>query len=572
MAESYLAMLDMGLQHTEQAFSRIDESISKSFQLAEEARQFESTLAQRGVEFAAQMAANDRALLVEDQKNRMIAENYRAQNQLDVKKFEAEMELRPQALELQKLQIEAAKENKKRILMADKEKAFGIIAAPTDTIIAGEIASSNNSALGESYLKLRQKYAGISGAGIPFDEQRFAAEAQELIDTHRQMELNNQYDPKVPIILDRLGATSEATRLRNSNPSFQGNVEGIRSGIIMGTPHSLAEIAASPIGSRLGDVNNLALAQSNYNGYKRSIDSRRDEIQKLYSERSANKDNPDRIKEIDKQISEKHASITELESRQNAILQKGMRGESVSEIPSDPNQVDIEAAKKKQEQLATVNKQVEEGTKIAPTPVSPFDPNYEKNKTESNIGAYTSQFPEAFKAIKGRPEGTVDFKGWNGQKVRNSPEHIKSLRNVIIDNLGEIPLDANEQKEFPNSKTNIYELIEKDSFKKALERLSGNAIGISGIQVKNKNTNLPLNTGIGSGLGYFPPNNYDSTVTSIGKRNSAQSFFSGGITIESPEDFIRIIKESDGTPDERRQLAQTLYATVVAAGAVDQWK
>jgi hypothetical protein len=232
MADNYMQMLDMGLRHTEQVFSRIDEAVTKSFALQESQRQAQAELELKGTQFAAEMALNDKQLNMEQQKNIMLAQHYKLQDEIQAARFREEMRLQPLKAETARMDMEVARINRMAALTKAKEVQFSSLIGNIDAIAAGRISEANDPALAEAYMALRSQEAASIGAGNAYNEAAFSTKVKNLLDGYTGKPADG-YQEGVASSLDKLSPNA-ASRYRSANLPNAPSQYALESGFIMG--------------------------------------------------------------------------------------------------------------------------------------------------------------------------------------------------------------------------------------------------------------------------------------------------------------------------------------------------
>lgn len=543
MADSAMQLLDINSRITADAFSRIDRASTERAQREEQARQFNEQIVQRGSEFAVEMAYKDRLLSAEIAANTLNAENQKFQNQMQFDKFQMEMELMPMRHEIQKIELESAKENQKRSIQQQKEGQFNNLTRPTDTRVAAELSRGLNADLGNAYLSIKSKYMGLVSQGNAFDEVGFQNEVNGLLENYKTAEVKSGYDPAVATMMDQMGATAEAARYRAKNPVFADALPGIKTTMLLGDERiwnsNIQQYGAMFKGE---EITQLAATKSALNGLDNRIAQKQEEQKSMLSRINGIQDPVQKQKAIE-ESNRVDDEIDILRKQKDSLFNKAV-GYSVSfeDVNPDPNKKDkddlaLKYSKSKEELAA--------GSSIAPAPktVSAFEKNQEAAAAEANIGTYTVRFPEAM-------GNKISFKTWEGQNPRKHPDYAKSLRNEIITNISELPLDATEAEE---GERTLDQLIQSEEFKKLFDELDRNPV-----KVENLYGGTNANTFIGKRTipQWLGSTGFDSTAF---------------VGIDSYDEAMEMIRNFEGTKDQKRIFIEKLYSSVLAAGAVNQF-
>lgn len=556
MADNYMAMLDMGLRQTEQVFSRIDEAVTKSFMLAEEQRQFEAQMEMKGSQFAAEMAYADKRLDQEHQKNLMLAENMKIDNELKSRAFMAEMEIKPLEIEAARINLEAAKINKQRSIQNVKESQFKALSAPWDAQVAGLVAQTNNDEIGNAYSTIVSKYMGEVAKGNSFNEAGFSEEVKSLITGFEGTPRKDGYNPAVPILLERLGATGEAARIRAANPSNPPNSVGLEIGAIMNGPEGWKSYATSSMASGIPRerVMELGSANQSYTSLTESINRTVKDIQ---SARSAlpTRDAAGREAE-QKIIDSKLQDLVRLEDERKKIFNRALGIEMPSvdnELSQDTKAIRDRLIKESAEKAKAQTDQKETAKEVnkilnVEGPVSEFDINSELLKKQRAIGDYAFNFKEAFNITdEDGSQGNINFDGLYGRSdlMKKSETYAAPIVKDILTNIEDVPLNPSKE-----SKTSMIQLMRDESFRKIFDNLNGRAIVIGGNTIGDPT--------VAQNFGSFFGTNKTDDATNY----------------SSADDVINAIRGLDNvdymTEYEKMLKAKQLYASIVAAGAIAQ--
>lgn len=543
------ALLTANQQHTAQAFEQINQAITTSFNRQEQARQFDAQLIQRGTEFGVEMALKDRALQASTAMNILQAEDIRFGNEMDAARFEMEKELQPQKQEIAKLQLEAQKELTKKQIEAGRQQSFNTMTVSQDSRVASALAGTRNADLGNGYLALKSKYQGKVGAGESFNETAFSSEVDALISTYSNQPADKtEYDPELATLMDRMGATGEAARYRAENPIFAGSLPGIKANMLLADEDNFNKnIQQYGFMFKGQELPQVAAVRNSLNGYRSRINQKEQEKQGRIRSSGFYKDDVARQKN-DQEIAKLDEEITTITKAHDTLFNKTV-GFDIQDVTPP-----TEKSKEEKDYFDTLNRvksEAEQPSKIAiaPRAQSSFTQSNEANDAEANIGTYTSQFPDAL-------GDKTSFISWSGKNInpRKDPAYANSLRREIINNLEGIPLDSLEAKS--EGGQTLDKLINAKEFKDVFDKLKNNAV------------KMDPPDGIG-GYGMF-----------IGDRNIWQWATTSGldstgfVELESHEEFMnyaRQLKKQIKDPDRYRDVIQKLYASVVAAGAIDQF-
>lgn len=559
---SYLQLLNTGVRATEAAFGRIDSSIKTAFQANERRREFDATMATRATEFQAEMAFKDRAFSAQQQQNLLAAENMRFQNEMEWKKFQAEISLEPLKRQEAQLRLEAAKVEKERVIAAQRDQHLNRITQPFDERAGAILATNLNPEFGDAYLNLKTKLAAEIASGT-YDPNKFKTEFDNIVSTYGTLPPLEKpgYNPSVAVMMDKFGATAEAARYRASNPEFNGNMAGLISGAIMGSPSTFSEVmgkygyAFTP-----DEAKNISMSRDVYNAADEKI--RRLQADKERLMYGYNTLSETEKLSTDEKIRKLNEEINTTESNKQQILAGAIGGKFITK-PVEQTEEDIDLKRKDQAAKAAKMEASENKTGFGPygepTGISRFDENYELLTKQSKVAQHLQKFPEAF----GTPDNPkINFNSWNGMNTRDSSKNeqsfVKSLRKEIANNISDIPLDSDEYEEAVadgrKPEKTLEELISSPSFKEALDGLKGKPIEVVSWGVSNNKGKQTERIRIGAPF----------VQDFLNKFNMAKS------DVESPEDVIKIIKQQKD-PVEKRHMAEYLYSTVLAASAVDAY-
>lgn len=545
MADS-LELLNATSRITADAFSRMENATLERAQREQQERQFNEQIGLNATQFAAEMAYKDRALSADIARNAMMAENMAFENSMEYEKFKADQELQPLRFQVQRLQLESAKEQHKRALQITKESQFGTLTKPTDIRVAAELSKNRNQDFGNGYLSIKSKYMGQVANGKPFNEEGFQNEVNALFSQYSDIAPGDEYDPSVATLMDQMGATQESARYRAQSPVFSGSLPGIKSAMLLADDNGFRS-AVSQYGFMFDpqEISQLAVVKNSLNGFDGRIEQKQKEQQIILQRINSIQDPTQKQKVID-EANKIDNEIDILRKQRNSLFDKTVGFELDYGVEPDPNQdVKNELALN----LSKAKKEMEEGSKTAPSPkpATMFTNDNIANAGEANIGFYTVQFPEAM--------SNISFKTWAGQNPRKNPEYVKSLRNRIIENLQEIPLDSRDEG-YVDGEPTLETLFQSENFKKIFDNLKGNAV---------------------KGPDLYPGATGEGNYTYYGNRNFLQWAASSGMDssgfteIESYDDVLEQIKRFQGTKEQQRIFLEKLYSSVLAAGAVDQF-
>ncbi len=554
MAENnYMAMLDMGLRHTEQVFGRIDEAVTKSFALQENRRQAEAELELKGTQFAAEMAFNDRQLDMEQQKNIMLAQTYKLDNEIKSKRFIEEMRLQPIKEQAARMELEVNRINRMTAFTKAKETQFSSLVGNIDAVAAGRIAEANNPELAEAYMALRSQEAASIGAGKAYNEAAFSTKVKDLLDSYKGEPVVG-YNESVASPLSRISPTA-AVRYSMSNPANAPSLFALENAAITGGGSGWDRYANSSLAKGYDNnrVRVLGQAREGYEAETMGIERAQDNIQKLITSRTASRSEDEKL-EISKRIEEAQTELNQREANRKRIYSEAM-GVEVAPDPLTP-EAEAEAARKLEEDnlAAKIKKEREDAEKglikyaIEKKPINSFDPNAKLLERQQLVGSYTQKFEEAFAVDKEFPEGNLNFQYLYGNANirKSSVNHVSAIAKNIASNMIDTPVTKTSGKG-----KSIEELVQEPEFKNIFTSLNEKPVSVS-----NE-----------SGLG----------IIDIGNRSNWQVLFKGldwddanPLEIESAEDFMKVVYAHSDKQYERDLFAKKLYATIVAAGVVGQ--
>lgn len=540
MADNYLQLLDNSTRLAVGFMQQVDETLTKGFRDQEQVRQFEKQIQVRASEFQAEMAYKDAALEEQKRMNEAQTARWKFNDELAAKELEHRFALMPLELETRKVQLEAAKIGKQRQIEEDRNRNFNTITSPFDTQAAATLAGNRDAGFGNDYLTLKSKYQAQVAAGQPFNEQAFRSEFDALQANYNGVVPNKEYDPEVAVLMERMGASSEAARMRAENPTFAGNLEGLKAGALLAGPQATNEMLAKyGFAFTKEEATNFAAGSEAYFGYGEEIKRLQNQERNLTFQWRDAKSPQDKQK-ISDQITDVRNQQLEASKKQRSVYQNTI-GVKISSDLQQQN-VEEEEVKRIQAEIAKSRQEIPTTSSTTPQPVSTFESDYELKNKQSNINAYSINFPEALPNMG-------DFRGWSGHRPRSSQNYVTNLRNDIIKNISSIPTDKADAKE--GQKT-LEELIDTPVFGDIFNKL------------KERSVEVPY---LGSGEGL---------TTSIGNRNFASFLGTGGFDItgfteiENHAELKKLIQNFRGTPEQKRRFIEKLYASVVAAGAVDQ--
>lgn len=559
MADSPFQLLQINQQVTSDAFGRIDRAMSESFQLAENSRQFDAKLEQRGTEFAAEMAFNDRQLQAQTAQNIHMAEYHKFGAELDLRKFEAERELDGERKEIAKINLEVAKANQQRALVQSKQQQMNQLTNPYDVKVAGMLASNKSADFGNEYLSIKSKYLGEVGSGKPFDENAFRSEVDTVIQKYQGAEGGSEYDPAVATLMDSMGATAEATRYRSQNPVFAGSVPGLKARMLLGDQDTFAKDIAVYGGMlKPEEQAQIAVVRNSLVGFNQTIQQQVRRLSDLTRQASSIQDDPKALEQNKQAQLEVSREISDLENRKNDLFNKtvGFNIDPVEEPTSTVKRAASNLLDAAKAETKIVNPLTGRETQV----VSTLDRKGESRASENNIGSYTRQFPEEIFR-------DVSFKSLTDISISRNPALTKKLQSEIINNLEFMPLDESELGTFDNrdgSTQTLEKLIQSEAFKKIIgytKEESGKKVKVEG---DTANHAVYFNDGrliVGT----------ESITGALDNYLTQPLTAFQGVTINSHEELVSAIRNFEGTADQKRNYVQSLIGTVIAAGAARQW-
>lgn len=575
MAEVALQLLNSSQRQGQAWAQSVQQTLGEATRLNQQQQQFDKQLAVRASEFTAEMSYREAELAERQRTNNMQAERWMFMDELAAKKFGAEMALEPIRLETAKIGLEAQKISKERALQQNRDDIFNSITKPFDTQAAALLSGSRSEEFGNGYLTLKSKYQSEVAMGLPFDEAGFRKEYEELSGQYTDVVPNKEYNPALATMLDSMGATNEANRMRAENPVFSGSITGLKAGALTGGRQAF-EATLGKYGSFLGNDEEVAAFSMNadaYFGLGDTIMSKTRELDTLNRAIVTSK-NPEEKERIEQDINQLRGEISQARTQRSALYKRAIgvqTAENKTESVIDPDA-------KAREATARAIAQIEATRKVTPdAPASQFDKDSDLKTKRAAINSFIVNFPEALGDPSGEniAAGSVfNFKEWqnHSRDLTTSPSHVKILRNHILKNLNGIPTNDREASEIRSvaqglgvetqSVKTLEQLITSPQFAEIFTNIKKRAVAVPKIS-----SSL---TSEGNAVSYIGDRSAGQFLIGNGLFGYNGSGFDTGLTeIESMDDVRDVLKNFEGTDEQKRIFMEKLYASVVAAGAIN---
>lgn len=574
MAESYLTLLQTGAQVTSDAFSRIDNAMKTSYLAQEEARMFDSKMAARATEFAADMSFKNAQLDEQKRQNAVAAENMAFDNEMRWRQFEQNAELMPLQKQAALINLESARLNKARQIEQYRSQKMNEVLAPFNAQAAGILAGNLNEQFGNDYLTLQAEALDEITRTGRLDINNFKYRFDNLKDAYGTTPPEDaKYNPGVAVMMDKFGASAEAARYRAMNPTYAGATTSIISGMVLGSDAQYNDLGLKTGGMFSKEEQaNIAMSRNARIGVDTKIESTQRQLQQnatMWS--SASKDPASRVRLEDERKSLEEELI-KLNKERSSIMEQALGVKSsftnpqAEESPTEKAMRDARILREKANQEAEEIKKKGQGVYGEPIQTSSLDKNADAVAKQSSLGSYLVNFPEAF----GTPEEPkINFNSWNGQNPRsgdNQGHFVNSLRSRIIDNISNLPLDDKEAREdgIEGSQT-LEGLLKSPKFAETLSKLNGVVLKEMHPTAMNKTEGKKADWIIGKQTQFEPINKFIKWA----QRPNPNRPDTGVGNIADLEDVMSEIKNFDGSREEKRQLIEMLYSTIVATGAVE---
>jgi hypothetical protein len=467
-------------------------------------------------------------------------------NNLAAAEHQANMQLMPLRLEAEKLRLETARVQQKRMLEDDRLKNFNEITAPFSAQMGAEFARNQNPDFAKNYLEVQARWRAKIARGEPFDENMFANDLSYIRSEFGGNMSKEEYNPEVTQLLGLMGATKEQARYETKNPVFAGNITGLKAAAILGGNDSYAGIMGK-YGHLFTDEEstNLALAAESYNTLGAHVKQMEQERMSLYRTWSATEDEGEKAR-LQQEIARRSEDITAAQNQRDSVYKAVISGKPVESTtrPQPPEMSEfkrrvLEESKEKERQRQELGRDID---------VEPARP------MEGNAKVIDQQ---ALDLQEARGRFKMELEGLDFSAIRNSPtakfdQNVKTVRNQVLRNIEEVPDIA----------AYFQQKVDNGDMRKIFEKLKRRG---SPVEIDNAFQPKKYQSEIGFGA------DVESAV--IGESGflgglSYGDFWNGSQFIEDFEDFQKLVNDFQGTEHQKDLFLRDLYANMVTADAI----
>jgi len=222
MAESYLTMLNLAANVTQQAFASMDQSMTQTLAARQNIQNGIVDSAEKAIQFAQR----------ERENNARIAE-LNIRNEMEARKLSMAEELFPLRKQQAILEMEEAKNRMKIESFKATNAAFEALTDPYIESIGYDIISKQNVPYAQEIAEFQDKAKAWMASGQPFEANKYAAKLNEIKSKYAdvQPEAYKGYDPAVAAVLGHVSPKLQKEYAKQ-NPVEQSRAWGLAANVL----------------------------------------------------------------------------------------------------------------------------------------------------------------------------------------------------------------------------------------------------------------------------------------------------------------------------------------------------